>query len=381
MIDNSEFINYVISLGAELGLPCSEPERVHVDNLSGNINRVRRVSLNYDGSISRSFVVKHLPEGGKLEKYPTVTFPQSRLKFEAEWIRAFDEIGLGGEVRPPKLLHHDEEFHTLIFEDLGEKRSFGEELELGMCNGVENLGHFLGSFHALTADREPICNPAAEQNRPFVLTFPLQQPVYIQQLWKGKLGETCLFDELVGLQCWFVHEYSDALLPELIGLSHAFKASPFRVLTHGDLHGESILVVSEAVLGILDSELCDTGSAGFDVGTVIAHIWAHKTAVGEPSRDILKLVHTFFRSYESSLREHAELDSKTQQRLRAESLQYAGAEILRRTIGAALFPCLAKIQDKRALLINAKSMLLEPEAFADVLRKHDLDRITSGSSI
>lgn len=356
MLCDNEFVQFILDRRETLGLPGQAPIKTRVENLSGNINRVRRITLTFQQARSFSFIVKHLPEGGCLERYPAITFPTSRLKYEVLWNRICHERVHGCEVRPPHLLAVDDEFHTLIFEDFGRLPSIGALLrsthEVRVL--VRKLGKFLGTFHGFTSDLRDVKNPAASQNRPFVLTLPLEKPELVRELWQGQTGnERCdqrQYD-LVSVQTWFLDEQTDRLLPILRELETSFRESFLTVLTHGDLHGESILVVPDGWLAVLDAELCDSGSPSFDTGTLLAHIiCAQKSCPTGNPHSLVENVSEFLRSYEECIGGFLELNSDERKSLRAECFRYAGAEIVRRVIGAATLPYLVSVGNLKELL-------------------------------
>ena len=73
----------------QCGLSLPEAARVQIETLSGNINRVKRLTLlDAGGERLTSLIVKAMPKGGRLERYPELTFPESRLSFEAAYYQA-----------------------------------------------------------------------------------------------------------------------------------------------------------------------------------------------------------------------------------------------------------------------------------------------------
>lgn len=368
MITDEEFLNYLLDRQEKLGLPAGLPNSYTLQDLSGNINRVRRVRLDYESGGCYSVIVKHIPEGGHLERYPTVVFPESRLHFEALWIEAFQEHMFDTSVRPARLLDHDSTYRTLILEDLGDLPSFSQILQSDQNPEplISKVAEFLGTFHANTRHCRSLDNPSAEKNRPFVLTFPVDQPEYIRELWKGRYTdreEQSRLLELIELQGWFLRKHKSSLLTRLTAMGNNFKASPCPVLTHGDLHGDSLLVMPDGSMAVLDAELCDTGTPAFDVGTILAHIWANRSAHGDQRHTLLRLASVFWISYWNALSESSAIPENVLDSLMLESVQYAGAEILRRTLGAATFTFLFSIPDLETLLADAIELLMCPDSF------------------
>ncbi len=362
MIDDNEFVQYITDRKEKLGLPEGNPAKSTVHDLSGNINRVRRVRLVYDDK-TFNFIVKHLPDGGKLERYPEVAFPTSRLRFEVLWNQTCRERLRNSEVRPPALLDHDQDYRTLIYEDLGRLPSVATVLRSADACGplVKMIATFLGTFHGHTIDLTEIDNPAASQNRPFVLTLPLENPELIQELWR-KRNENEEFTEresqLISHQQWFLKVHQARVIPILRHLAESFKSSLPLVLTHGDLHGESLLLLPDGGLGVLDAELCDSGSPAFDVGTILAHIIAARMSTSDADlQAVTLLVMDFLDTYENVLLLSTALDRNSIEAICAESLRYTGAELVRRSIGAAPFPGIPSIRNLRTLLAFAADLI------------------------
>lgn len=378
MLEDKDFVDHIFAYKELLHLPEEEPSSWSVENLSGNINRVRRVRLNYLQTGSYSFIVKHLPEGGRLERYPGIKFPESRLRFESQWLKLCEETNTCTEVRSPKLLCRDDEFHTLVLEDLGKKPSYADSINYCPPMINESLGRFLGAFHGQTLGVDDVNNPSAEQNRPYVLTYPLAQRNHIRQIWLEQCTNSELIEEQIVLQDWFFDEFAASLLPVLESMENNFKASGITALTHGDLHGDSILVLDSQRLGILDAELCDTGTPAFDVGTVIGHIWGNMAAANAPQDAILAAIFALVNAYDKSLAEHSNIAANDISLIREESLQYAGAEILRRTLGAATFRCLPDIKDKKGLLLIAKELLSNPKTIITEIANSGFELIGLG---
>jgi len=365
MKDDNDFVQFIVDQREKLGLPERNPATVFVQNLSGNINRVRRVRFAYDDDRNFSFVVKHVPEGGKLERYPEVSFPIDRLRFETIWNQTCRERVRDGEVRPPELLYHDEEFETLVFEDLGKLPSVATVLRTADAPGLllEMLARFLGTFHGSTTDLKSIDNPSAAHNRPFVLTFPLEQPELIKQLWRRRSNDVIPSEQendLLAHQQWFLKTYGTQVLPTLRNMEKSFKNCYPQCLTHGDLHGESFLILPEGGVAVLDAELCDSGTPAFDVGTVLAHVVAARMSSCETDlQSVVVLLEDFLNAYELALLHSLVLGGKTLKALRADCLRYTGAELIRRSIGAAPFPGIPPIAHStvRALLAFAATLI------------------------
>lgn len=359
-------------------MPQAPPLSWSVENLSGNINRVRRVQVGYTQNQVFSFIVKHLPEGGRLERYPGISFPESRLMFESQWMELCFKKNTCIKVRAPKLLCHDQQFRTLVLEDLGEVPSYADSVNSCPPAVTKYLGAFLGAFHGKTFGSVDISNPSAAQNRPYVLTYPLAQRNHIRQIWLEQRTNSELIEEQIALQDWFFDQFATLLLPVLESMESNFKASDITAFTHGDLHGDSILVLDSERLGIIDAELCDTGTPAFDVGTVVGHIWGNMAAANAHQDAVLATIFSFIDAYDKSLAKHSSLAGNEIGQLREESLRYAGAEIIRRMLGAATFRCIPDIKDKKGLLLIAKELLSNPKTIITEIANSGFELIGLG---
>jgi 5-methylthioribose kinase len=108
-------------------------------------------------------------------------------------------------------------------------------------------------------------------------------------------------------------------------------------LVHGDYFPGS-WVRTRGGVAVIDPEFCFIGAAEFDAGTMVAHL-----TISGASSDQIRAA------------ERATIDDGVDRGL---ARQFAGVEIMRRLIGVAQLPLRASLEGKRALLAQAKEMVL-----------------------
>lgn len=365
-----QFIELVMQLSDRLGFSKNSVQDAEVENLSGNMNRVRRIRLKLACGDAVSFVIKHVPEGGKLGRYPSIVFPESRLAFEIVW------FGLGERVRPdcsvqtPVVLNVSDDGRTLIMEDLSPLCSLGDlmrEVPAARAGVVLSaLGGFLAYVHKTSVGSVEFSNPGAALNRPYVFRLPFEEPERMRMIWQHqaqgseqKRGGVDL-EELTRLQGLYLRKWQERVCPVLIELERAFKQGRLLVLTHGDLHADSVLVLPDHKLGVVDAELCDFGASAFDLGMLSAHILACTVASELGHSVMASRLSAFLTGYMDAFWTGSEAAAAEKKTLLKETAMYCGAEILRRLLGAAGFPFALTSEQFQVLLDASTRLLLSP---------------------
>ncbi|MCO6493007.1 MAG: phosphotransferase [Phaeodactylibacter sp.] len=282
-----------------------------IEELSGgNLNRVWRVS----GS-EYSLVVKHAPP--YVAKAPDIPLDPRRIILEAAALRLFDKPPLNSIVserlRPPRLLHADENRHAIILEDLGNLDSLDEAENIGEDTGTR-LGAFLARLHGLTAGDEAIA--ASINNR------GIQQSRLDVQY--ARVGE-------------MLGNYGIPNSAELGGkarkLGEKYLAKG-RCLIMGDLWPRSILIAPRSQQArVIDWEFAHYGRPAQDVAHLLAHLWMlqHRAGTEDRKNQLRQFATAFTKSYRREMRSHALLFDEEE---RADAGVHFGAEILARTLGS-----------------------------------------------
>ncbi len=365
---DDQFIRFCIKLGEQGILNIPEKATAQVEDISGNINRVRRIRfLNKERGISQqSFILKTLPFKGRLEKYPDIMFPESRLTYECLYYQAVQNAAqqLNNEsLNPwmPTFLHvettQDSLVRTLVMSDLSPAMSL-QDLSIQNASVSDlffkNLGHQLGLIHGWSyANRmnNPLENPSALKNRPYVLTQPFSDSDDLFRHWEKSHSDSWRCE----LQNLFLAPQKEQLYLKALQLTQDFKSDPFNVLTHGDLHADS-LFVQEGHPVVIDAELCDRGAAWFDTGMVIAHLWMLSPLSAQPLSVAL-----FLEGYQQALDE-----TKTPvvwSDFLEKTVQLAGFEVIRRILGIANLHYLNPVQAKKLLTLASHHLLQTPHLY------------------
>lgn len=378
---DADFIELIKGQSSKLVFSNSALAGAAVEDLSGNINRVRRIRLQFKGGKERSFVVKHVPAHGRLERYPEIVFPESRLDFEVLWFGLAERlVGASTGVKTPHVLHFDKRKRLMIMEDLMPRCSLGDFLrqqENAAGRLLVKLGQFLGRIHGNFRGPE-IINPSAALNRPFVFTLPLVQPEKMRSIWQEteslRTSQECCswritLQERIELQEQYLSGPAQQVLPVISKLERAFKQGRRNVLTHGDLHTESVLVLADDRLGVVDAELCDYGCPGFDLGMFCAHLWANRLVSGVKTKEIQREVECFMAGYANEFFDIGQASKEELWDLYESSVAHCGAEILRRLLGAAEFGFALSRDQFEELLEDASRFLLASKEWSEELLK------------
>ena len=381
---DAEFVQFVKAHSLRLDLEGMPVVGAEVQDLSGNINRVLRVRLKFAGGSSKSFVVKHVPAEGRLERYPAIVFPENRLQFEVQWFELAERLRSDSGVRTPHVLYLDEEMRLIIMEDLEPLCSLGEFLRQ---RGNERrglliaLGQFLGRVHKGSLAAIELANPGAALNRPFVFTMPLVEPDKMCTIWEEtEKSETAddahllqiTLAERIKLQQRYLNESAGLVLTVVTDLEQQFKQGHQNVFTHGDLHAESVLVLADGKLGVVDAELCDYGAPGFDLGMLCGHLWASRLVAGAEENEIARELGLFLGAYVNEFFGHGATLTEEIEALYESSVRHCGAEILRRLLGAAGFGFQLSVCQFEELLADATRFLLAPKDCLNGLKDQGL---------
>ncbi len=276
---------------------------------------------------TRSFILKQARPW--VEKYPHIPAPDSRALVETAFYEtATTRTTLRDAM--PQLLASDPDARVLVLEDLGEARDFtslysGERLSRA---DLDALVSYLVALHVrwkalpkIFANRE-----MRALNHEHIFRLPLDPDNGID-----------LDAFTPGLQAASELLKSDATYVERVTELGELYLSDGENLVHGDYFPGSWLRTADGVR-IIDPEFCFMGTAAFDVGVMLGHLYL----ANQPE----KLIDRVLSSYGADV-------STT-----ALSRQFAGVEIMRRLIGVAQLPLGYGIEKKRELLELSKKLVL-----------------------
>ncbi len=324
----------------------------------GNLNLVFRVS-NDKGT---SLIVKQaLPYARCVGESWPLTIDRARI--EAQVLLKHRKLCPEHTV---EVLHYDAEQAAILMEDLKHYRILRTELISGkqFAHLAPQMASYLANTLFYTSD--------------FALTGPNKK----QQVGKFLNPELCLITEdLFFTDPYCNHErnnihaeirqqaqqlwHDEALQAEVAQLKADFLSKP-QALLHGDVHSGSIFI-NEENCKVIDAEFGFYGPIGFDVGSLIGNLLLNylghfgltqDTDARQQHQDYLvsqvqslwqEFSAQFTQLMRSECHEPALQNSLYQQRfmqqLWADTLGYAGCELIRRTVGLAHVADLDKISD------------------------------------
>ncbi len=353
----------------------------------GNLNLVFRVS-NDKGT---SLIVKQaLPYARCVgESWPLTT---DRARIEAQVLLKHRKLCPEHTV---EVLHYDAEQAAILMEDLKHYRILRAELISGkqFTHLAAQMASYLANTLFYTSD--------------FALTGPNKK----QQVGQFLNPELCLITEdLFFTDPYCNHErnnihaeirqqaqqlwHDEALQAEVAQLKADFLSKP-QALLHGDVHSGSIFI-NEENCKVIDAEFGFYGPIGFDVGSLLGNLLlnylaqvgltADITAREAQQQYLLQQIDTLWQQFSqqfSSLmsnecREPALQNSLYQQRFLqqvwADTLGYAGCELIRRTVGLAHVADLDKISDSTVRgACEAKALQLGRDL---IMQRHSLANMT-----
>lgn len=325
----------------------------------GNLNLVFRVK---NGS-GRSLIVKQaLPYARCVGESWPLTIDRARI--EAEVLLRHGRICPKHTV---KILHYDAQVAAILMEDLGQLTILRSELVAGKQFPLlaEQIASYLAHTLFFTSD--------------FVLNG-LQKKAEVARFLNPEL---CLITEdLFFSDPYCNHErntihqpiipqarelwHDDILQTAVAQLKASFLSKP-QALLHGDMHSGSIFINAEQCK-VIDAEFGFYGPIGFDVGSFIGNLllnYAGQFGLLEEDTERqhqhdyllqqietlwLHFSHEFNRLMQTETKENSFRNTNYQhyflQQLLADSIGYAGCELIRRTVGLAHVADLEQIRNE-----------------------------------
>jgi 5-methylthioribose kinase len=330
ILDDDNLADYLLACGQASS---GEPVRVLAAG-DGNINFVRRLQVG-----ERSLVVKQARPA--LERFPEYRVTTERIVFERRYGDVTAELAPHAPALLPRLLHFDEQNRVLVMEDLGDCARLDERLRAGHLplDGLAELGAFLGAVHSAsrpqsTLLREQFANQEMQRlHGEHIFTLPYQENDFpLSAELRAEAGRI--------LQ-------RPGLRERIRGLGERYYADG-DALVHGDVQAGNLLVQGER-LRLVDAEIAHVGDPAFDVGTALAHLWVHIPLGGSAADP---------RPGAGALRE-AYLAAGGRAEDLGHAPAFAGAEIMRRSIGAARLECLAGDREAAAALAFGAGLVLD----------------------
>ncbi|MDY3690331.1 MAG: S-methyl-5-thioribose kinase [Dysosmobacter sp.] len=322
--------------------PDEETECIEIGD--GNINYVFKIWSKRDG---HSVIVK---QADKLLRSSGRPLDIYRNKIEANILQ------LEGQLAPgyvPEVYYYDETMAATSMEDVSAFKNLRKELAANRVypHLAENISTFMVDTLLPTTDL--VLDRAEKKQRVKFYTNPelceITEDLVLTEPYDDFRGRNIITE---GNEA-FVREflYEDQQLHAEVGKLRERFMNNAQALIHGDLHSGSIFANEEGIR-VLDPEFAFYGPMGYDIGNVIGNLffsWANKAfTMPEETDAIQALERTIRDTCDLTMRKLAEkydqlvtfslyrapafrkayLDS-----VWADSLGYAGTEIIRRTVG------------------------------------------------
>ena len=326
--------------------PDEETDSVEIGD--GNINYVFRVWSKRDG---HSVIVK---QADRLLRSSGRPLDLYRNKIEAQILMLEKQLA---PAYIPEVYHYDETMAALSMEDISAYGNLRKELAANHVYGhlAENLSNFLADVLLPTTDLVMESAKKKQQVKFFinpelgditedlVLTEPYYDPFWNE---RNKNIITAGNED-------FVKEFlfEDTALQDEVAKLRVNFMNNAQSLIHGDLHSGSIFA-NEKGVKIIDPEFAFYGPMGYDIGNVIGNLffsWANKVytmpeetaaiaALEKTIADLFDLIWVkmgkkydelvTFRFYRSP-----SFKESWMRGVMADTLGYAGTEMIRRTVG------------------------------------------------
>ncbi len=333
-------------------------ESLQVEEIGdGNINFVYRVSGDSNSLIIKQALpyVRIIGEGWPLS--------QDRVRIEAEALQ------LEAKHCPdlvPRVYSYDAEQCAIVMEDIG---AF-ENLRIVMVRRqklpllAEHLGRFLADTLFYTSDLYLDTYEKKSLVKGFInpdLCKISEELFFWDPYCDHERNSINEFIRADAEQLW----QDNALKLEVARLKAKF-LNQAEMLLHGDLHSGSVFA-NQSGTKIIDLEFAYVGPAGFDIGSIIGNYLLNVAGQANQSGDhversdyqqwLLEGVKTLWNTFEQRFLQHMQTETRDpslqldeyadwyMSELLADSLGYAGAEMIRRTIGLAHVLDLESIED------------------------------------
>ncbi|MDP2714167.1 S-methyl-5-thioribose kinase [Rheinheimera sp.] len=352
----------------------------------GNLNLVFRV----ENDKGTSLIVKQaLPYARCVGESWPLTIERARI--EAEVLIAHRKLCQQHTV---EVLHYDPVQAAILMEDLKDYRILRAELVAGQQypHLAPQLATYLANTLYYTSD--------------FALTGPNKK----QQVGRFLNPELCLITEdLFFTDPYCNHErnnisgeirseaqqlwHDEALQAEVAQLKADFLSKP-QALLHGDMHSGSIFV-NDDNCKVIDAEFGFYGPIGFDVGSLLGNLLlnylghfgltADNSKREQQQNYLLNQIETLWQQFAAQFkqllsnecREPALQNSLYQQRfmqqILADSLGYAGCELIRRTVGLAQVADFTQITDTTTRSHSERKALQLGREL--IMQRHELSSI------
>ncbi|MBQ0784407.1 MAG: S-methyl-5-thioribose kinase [Amphritea sp.] len=364
----------------------SDQEPLQVEEIGdGNINFVYRVFSDSDSLIVKQALpyIRVIGEGWPLSQ------DRIRIEFEALKLAARHCVNF-----VPEVYSFDAEQCAIVMQDIGAYGSLRSALierqKLPLV--AEKIGCFLADTLFYTSD---------------LYLGSIEKKALVQQFINPdlcKISEEVFFwDPYCDHERNNVNEllrsdaerlWQDVVLKREVARLKAKFLNQAEALLHADLHSGSVFA-NQSGIKIIDPEFAFVGPIGFDIGLIIANYLLNlsgqanlpgdKTERSDYQQWLLASIETIWGTFAKRFREHIKQETQEPslqlpeyadwyiQELLADSLGYAGTEMIRRTIGVAHVDDVESISDpqkradsERLSLLLGQMLIKERAAFENI---------------
>ncbi len=359
----------------------------------GNINYVFRVRSAVDG---HSVIVK---QADRLLRSSGRPLDLYRNKIEAAVLK------LEAELAPdyvPEVYYYDEVMSATSMEDISDYGNLRKELiaDRVFPHLSGNISQFLADTLLPTTDL--ILDAEEKKQRVKFFTNPelckITEDLVLTEPYYNYKDRNIIFPGNEEFVRHFLYE--DPCLHTEVGKLRMNFMNNAQALLHGDLHSGSIFA-NETGIKVLDPEFAFYGPMGYDIGNVIGNLffsWANKAfTCPEKTNAIVSLEKTITEVYDMT---RAKLEAKYDSlvilplyrtpvfrkfyldNVMADSVGYAGTEIIRRTVGdskvmeiSSVTEATQRIPMERALIRLGIALILQREQFTNGRELTELFRL------
>lgn len=346
----------------------------------GNINYVFILRSKESG---RSLVIK---QADRLLRSSGRPLDMNRSSIEASILRTEHELAPD---MVPEVYHYDEIMHATAMEDVSDYENLRKALDANRF--YDHLADNISTFMAdtLLPMTDLVMDAGQKKQNVKFYTNPelceITEDLVLTEPYYDYKGRNVIFPGNED----FVEEqlYSDTALHTEVAKLRLNYMNNAQTLLHGDLHSGSIFI-NEKGIKVLDPEFAFYGPAGYDIGNVIGNLFfavANKRFAGGGSDETAKCAEALEKCIEdvydmtkeklaSLYDELVEMPLYRTDAFRemwigdvmADSLGYAGTEIIRRTVGDSKVMEVTSVTDpdrripmERALVKLGKALIMQ----------------------
>ncbi|MBP1045970.1 S-methyl-5-thioribose kinase [Enterococcus sp. BWM-S5] len=352
----------------------------------GNINYVFKAT---DSAAEKSIIVK---QSDTLLRSSGRPLDISRNKIEADILKLYHQLV---PTYVPEVYAYDEKLALIVMEDISACKNLRHELmvEQTFPTFAEDISTFLVTTLLSTTD---LCWDKKEKKQ-MVKAFTnidmcdISEDLVFTEPYNNYKNRNVIIED--NQEFVETHIYNNqALIGEVAQLRSNFMNNA-QALLHGDLHSGSIFV-SQSAMKVIDPEFAFYGPMGYDIGNVIGNLFfplaraANYSANEAFSQWLTDTIETIYDLVESkltlaydqkvtlSLYQNEAFKAHYIKEIMADSLGYAGTEIIRRIIGDSKVAEISEAPDGTQRVLMERHLLKFAEAL--ILNRSE---ITTGKEL